>query len=237
MIFSNSRFFVNYGFSLETNDANEALMTFKLTPNDKQNGVKAKQFGFNAVEDDEKREFSKSFQIPMDYNSQKVKAAFSFLRIKHGQVSDLPISPISFELKIEDTPPISIKNERNVLISLAAAATKSLNKFETTLYFDNESLKKGKLSLHRRNSVLMRRGEKEVLQFYIDLQQICLPLFEISNFELQIKLMKEENAFKDNDSPLMQYINQVVLPLVQNNDKNPNIDFLFQSAIDQISFN
>lgn len=33
----------------------------------------------------------------------------------------------------------------------------------------------GKLTFNERNCVIMRRGEKEVLQFYVDLARECIP--------------------------------------------------------------
>ena len=192
-------------------------MTFELPSNDPQFATKARHLGFNMNDEEkDKKDFvKKDFQIPMQYKEKKVKAAFSFLRVIHAQGNEFLIISSADGLRLEDIPPLSIRNEKSTITSLAAAATKSINKFETTLEYDNEILKDERLLLHRRNSVLMRRGEKQVLQFYIDLKEICLPLFAMKFKDLKIKLRTEKELFKDNDSALMQYINYVVVPLVQ----------------------
>ena len=104
-----------------------------------------------------------------------------------------------------------------MLTSLAVAATKSLQKFSTTLDHDNGLLRNEEEYPrfgNKRNSVLMRRGEKEVLTFYVDLMKCCCALFKMKVKELKAKLRKDRR-FKDLDAPLMQYINHVVVPLVQ----------------------
>merc|ERR1712003_301953 len=196
----NSRFFVNYGFSLEKNLDNEALMTFELPRNDPQYAIKARHLGFHKGD-----------------NEKKVKEAFSFLRVLHAQGNEFLIISSADGLRLEDIPPLSIRNETNVLTSLAVAATKSLKKFSTTLEFDNKLLENEEEYPkygNKRNSVLMRRGEKDVLTFYVNLMKICISLFKMKLKDLKNKLRKDKK-FKDNDSPLMLYINHVVVPLVQ----------------------
>eukprot|EP00484_Ammonia_sp_Unknown_P019832 CAMPEP_0197024916 /NCGR_PEP_ID=MMETSP1384-20130603/5378_1 /TAXON_ID=29189 /ORGANISM="Ammonia sp." /LENGTH=678 /DNA_ID=CAMNT_0042453383 /DNA_START=192 /DNA_END=2228 /DNA_ORIENTATION=+ len=217
----NSRFFVNYGFSLEDNADNEALMTFELPRNDPQYTIKARHLGFN-VSDNltiQQREgiVKKDFQIPMQYKEKKVKEAFSFLRVLHAQGNEFLIISSADGLRLEDIPPLSIRNETNVLTSLAVSATRSLKQFTTTLEHDNQLLANEELYprfTNKRNTVLMRRGEKDVLSFYVELMKVCLPLFKMKFKDLRNKIRKEKR-FKDNESPLMQYINYVVLPLVQ----------------------
>jgi len=218
----NSRFFVNYGFSLEFNLDNEALMTFELPRNDPQYAIKARHLGFNVADDvhssiAQRDIVKKDFQIPKAYKEKKVKEAFSFLRVLHAQGNEFLIISSADGLRLEDIPPLSIRNETNVLTSLAVAATKSLKKFTTTLDADNELLRNEELYPrfgNKRNAVLMRRGEKEVLSFYVDLMKICVSLFKMKVKELKAKLRKDRR-FKELDSPLMQYINHVVVPLVQ----------------------
>ena len=60
----------------------------------------------------------------------------------------------------------------------------------------------------------MRRGEKEVLTFYVNLMKTCIQLFKMKFKDLKYKIRRDKK-FKDNDSPLMQYVNHVVIPLVQ----------------------
>ena len=80
----NSRFFVNYGFIVENNADNEAVLTLQLSRNAEQFITKANRLGFNENEEKDD-DLSKDFQISTQYKDKKVKSAFSFLRICHAQ--------------------------------------------------------------------------------------------------------------------------------------------------------
>ena len=153
----------------------------------------------------------------MQYKEKKVKECFSFLRVLHAQGGEFLIISSADGLRLEDIPPLSIRNEISVITSLAVSATRSLKKFPTTLEHDNKLLEDEEnypRFTNKRNAVLMRRGEKEVLTFYINLMKICLNLFKMKFKDLRNKLRKDKK-FKDIESPLMQYVNHVVLPLKQ----------------------
>ena len=159
----------------------------------------------------------RDFQIPMQYKEKKVKECFSFLRVLHAQGNEFLVISSADGLKPDDIPPLSIRNETSVLTSLAVSATRSLKKFRTTLAQDNAllaDLKRYPRFSNDRNAVLMRRGEKEVLTHYIQLRKICMHLFRLKYKDLRIKLRREK-VFRDQDSPLMLYINTVVVPIVQ----------------------
>ena len=97
---------------------------------------------------------------------------------------------------------------------MAVAASKTLKAFEHSLEHDNELLKDEENYPkygNARNIVLMRRGEKEVLHFYINLLKVVKPLFKMRMKDLRVKLRKE---FKDNEDPYTQYVTQVVAQLV-----------------------
>ncbi|ETO27333.1 SET domain containing protein [Reticulomyxa filosa] len=156
----NSRFFVNYGFSLEENEDNEAAITLEFPKNDPQFNLKANFLKLN----------------PLD--QKKVKECFSWLRVAHAQGNEymtitaqnlqvhLPFISLGSYFLSDDIPPLSVRNELMVLTSLAVAAKKSLNGFKTTLEEDNkllEDTEKFPKFSNMRNIVLMRRGEKEVM--------------------------------------------------------------------------
>ena len=210
----NSRFFVNYGFSLEYNADNEARMVFELPRNDAQFTIKAKYLGFNIHGNN----FRKEFQIPRQYKEKKVKECFSFLRVLHAQGNEFLIISSHDGIRLDDIPPLSIRNETNVLTSLAVAATKALKLFDTTLDYDNDLLKdevKYPRFSNDRNAVLMRRGEKEVLTFYIDLMKICIPLFKTKDAKDCMNKINAEKRLRSNDSLFTQYVTHVVIPLIQ----------------------
>jgi len=67
--------------------------------------------------------------------------------------------------------PISIRNECAVLQVVAQACEDTLKGFDTTLEEDLKLLEDvdKKLTMNQRNTLIMRKGEKEVLHAYIDL--------------------------------------------------------------------
>jgi len=215
----NSRFFVNYGFSLEHNLDNEAKLSFTLLPTYSNYRMKVMFLSGGDVDhfDDSDEGINKEYQIPMKYKETKVKECFSFLRVMHAQNKEMMILP--HNQGTNDIPPLSIRNEQLSLLALSKAARESLLKFDTTLEHDNELLadeENYKKFSNKRNIVLMRRGEKEVLHFYVNLAKICIPLLR-----MQWKDLKKEVASKYRDTgdsdPLSNYVNTVVVELVKGN--------------------
>jgi len=214
----NSRFFVNYGFSLEKNIDNEAGLTFTLDKTHPQLQMKLNMLG-----EREMASHTRIFQIPMTYSEKKVKECFSFLRFIHAAQTELML--ISTDMKreennvswLDDIQPLSIKNEKNVLLTLMRSATASLRCFATTLEEDNALLeddeKYPKLS-NQRNIVLMRRGEKEVLRFYVKLTKECFPMFDMQWMELK-KLVAHKYKTTSAAQPMALYVRQVVVSLVK----------------------
>lgn len=211
----NSRFFVNYGFSLEKNPDNEARLEFNLLPTYPQYNMKVLMLGETFDEEDEERDqgVTREFQIPMSYKEKKTKACFSFLRFIHAHEKEMLL--MSEDINLDDIPPISVKNEQLSLLALAKAAKASLDKFDTSLAEDNALLNDEenypKMS-NKRNIVLMRRGEKEVLDFYKNLARTCIPLFRIQWKDLK-KVVASK--YKSEDDPLANYVKSVVVPLVK----------------------
>jgi len=202
----NSRFFVNYGFSLEKNPDNEARLEFSFQKTYPQFNMKAMMLG-ECVDDDG---ITREFQIPKNYKEKKVKALFSFLRLMNAQEKEMLM--LSEDTNLEDIPPISVKNEQLSLLALSKAAKASLEVFETTLEHDNALLADGEnypFMSNQRNIVLMRRGEKEVLHFYKDLAVTCIPLLRMQWKDLK----KVASKYKDDDDPLGNYIKLIVVTL------------------------
>lgn len=209
----NSRFFVNYGFSLEENEDNQAVMFFSLPTSDPQFAMKVRLIaGANASAERIKRESKpRRFQIPMDYNEDVTKECFSFLRFAHAKDSEIMLLSSNEKLDIKKIEPISIRNEVEVINDLAAAASVSLKEFETTVEEDNALLARDDLTMNIRNAVIMRRGEKQVLQYYIDLAKEVIPMTKMPWKDLKkiaAKCVSGKGRF-DN------YITYVIAPLVK----------------------
>lgn len=118
----NCRFLMSYGFCLEENPDNEAVIRF-----DRGQGW-----------DGEEREF----HVRASLTAKKTRAMLSFLR--------------------------GLRSERAALRALAAACADALRRFPTTLEEDDALLAGPGLSPDARNAILMRRGEKRVLRFFLD---------------------------------------------------------------------
>jgi len=206
----NSRFFVNYGFSLEKNLDNEALMVLSLLPTFSNYKLKRMMLGTTNKSDEEG--VVREFQIPMNYRETKVKECFSFLRVMHAHGKEIKMLS---DRRAVYVPPLSTRNEQLCLLALSKAAEVSLGKFDHTLEHDNALLadeKKYRRLSNRRNIVLMRRGEKEVLTFYINLAKICIPLLRMETKDLEQEIDSKYRTCGEND-PLSSYINSVVCNL------------------------
>lgn len=214
----NSRFFVNYGFSLEHNeDDNEAVLNFpSLSMHDPTLIMKRRMLpphmqanAFNARE----------FQVPATYREtsereKKTKEMFSYLRFVHAVDSEmmmLTTNSAHGSIKIEDLEPISVRNERKVLLAVQRAAQDALDAFDTTLEEDEQLLESNKYPqfTNERNCVLQRRGEKQVLHWYLSLAKMSLELLELPWKDLKKRTAKVGYASTTQE----YYINNVLAPL------------------------
>ena len=138
----NSRFFVNYGFTLEDNDDNEVVIRVALPKSDQHYVTKIQLLGGR------ESAASREFQVPANYKEKKTKELFSFLRFVHAQNDEMLTLP-SDGLKAKKTEddyedresiyeiePMSIRNELAVLKHLSNACQAVLAGFETSLESD-----------------------------------------------------------------------------------------------------
>jgi len=185
----NSRYFVNYGFALDSNEDNQAVMFFQLprpatdaTEEDLMlYQLKAKLIGTHI----------RRSQIPFEHKERVSKKATSFLRVSQATPDELiPLAKLS---NIDRIDPIGARNEAAVMAAMAAQAQIMLGEFSTTLDEDNKLLEEAKLTMNMRNCVLMRRGEKEVLHAYINLNRIIQEVKDMDLRNLKLYLRKNVN--------------------------------------------
>jgi histone-lysine N-methyltransferase SETD3 len=156
----NSRFFVNYGFALDFNEDNQVALFFDIPKDDQAYPIKSKLLGGQRT---------RRFQVAFEHKERCTKKCVSFLRIAHATIEELlPLTKIQ-DVTIID--PVNFHNEARVMQVMAKAAQDVLKEFTTSLDDDNKLLadEKSTLTMNQRNCVVMRRGEKEVLQAYVDL--------------------------------------------------------------------
>ena len=76
-------------------------------------------------------------------------------------------------MNVKDIAPLSIRNELSVVKHIARACAACLREFTTTVEEDEALLKRTEpapLTMNERNAVLMRKGEKEVGRYYVELE-------------------------------------------------------------------
>ena len=170
----NSRYFLNYGFVVENNEADEVPMEIKMDETDPLYSVKYKLLG-NCSE--------KTIRVAEDLNEKNMTHFFSFLRFIHVKGDAMTLYKLKFEennskkkdedneddsFQCSDIPFISIENEKAVLNHIKNQCAIQLKKYPTTYEEDIKILDTQKdLSYNLRNCVIMRSGEKHVMIYYI----------------------------------------------------------------------
>jgi histone-lysine N-methyltransferase SETD3 len=182
----NSRYFVNYGFSLDFNEDNQVAVFFQLprpAADAAEEELIAYQLKAKLVGPHVHR-----YQIAFEHKEKCTKRAMSFLRVAVATVNELvPLAKLT-DLEIID--PISIANETRVMQAMAQQCQTVLSGFDTTLEEDNKAIEEGKLTMNVRNCVVMRRGEKEVLNAYIDLNNTLQEVKDLDLRQLKKYLLK-----------------------------------------------
>lgn len=203
----NSRFFVNYGFALDDNEDNEAVIRVELPANDAHKDMKQRFLGGAKYS-------RREFQIPgRSYREKKTKELFSFMRLIKAKDSELMLLSSGDGFKLEEIQPISIRNEIAVLEGIKKACLESLALFDHSLEHDEKLVASGELAQYsnERNCVVMRRGEKRVLTWFINLADNSIPFLKKPWKDLKRIAAKCYQG----TSGLDTYVTSVVVPLVK----------------------
>ena len=181
----NSRFLLNYGFTLENNEDNEYKLSITLA----ENSYKYKEK--SAIL---KNSITKKFTLRKDLEDTQAALLFSFLRYVcfDGDTN------LYKDYKAENVlNPISMNNEIMMLKKLQESIEFLLRDYDTSLEDDVTLLatKKSTLSFNEMNCITMRISEKEILRFYSDLAKYCIALFSKERTAIEA-MMKEENKDK-----------------------------------------
>jgi len=208
----NSRYFVNYGFSLDENEDNQVGMWFNVPQNDPLYPLKSKLLGPR----------TRRFQIPFEHKERVTRKCMSYLRVAYATMEEL--QELQKLPSVEKFDPLNVHNEAKAVHAVAEAAQVVLKGFPTSLADDNKMLLDGdrKLTMNIRNCLIMRRGEKEVLHAWIDLSE---RLKEVENYDvrkLKKYLMKEVTGRGKEPSfawRLEMYFEELWIPLLQGTKK------------------
>lgn len=203
----NSRFFVNYGFALDENEDNEAVIRVTLPNTDSHYGMKIRFLGGR------ERHGRREFQIPGTYREKKCKDFFSFMRFIHAQDSELMLLSSSDGFKLDEIEPISIRNELSALAHIKKVATVSLARFDNSYENDQKLLASGDLAMfsNHRNCVVQRTGEEQVLTWFVTLADQAMAYLKMPWKDLKRIAAKAYQGSSGSD----YYVTSVVVPLVK----------------------
>jgi hypothetical protein len=113
--------------------------------------------------------------------------------------------------------PINIENEKQVLTRIKKISSDYLIAYPTSREEDLKLLDTD-LTQNIRNCILMRMGEKSVLNFYLDFANYSLSLIEINNIKEIKKKIKRD--FSNKVCPYERYFNDVLLNLIKKDHMN-----------------
>lgn len=202
----NSRFFVNYGFSLDVNEDNQVAVFFDIPKDDPAYQIKVKLL---------RGSHTRRFQIAFEHKERCTKKCVSFLRIALCSLEEL--LPLTKKQDVTIVDPINIQNEARVMAMIGKAAEETLKGFDTSLEDDNKSLEAGSLTMNIRNCVVMRRGEKEILHAYIALNNHLSKVKDYDVKKLQkylAKHIKGRGPEPSIDWRMEKYFEELWVPLL-----------------------
>ena len=180
----NSRFLLNYGFTIENNEDNEFKIV--LTLNESSPLFKEK------IEFLENKNYSKKFALVINSSSEsKIMPFLSFLRFILYNKSNFK--------EMDTTKPISISNEIVLFTKLKELMKTYLSKYPTTLEYDIEYLNKNKkkMDFNEYNCYIIRIGEKKILNYYLNMSNDILKLLNTNKSEVK-KLFKNLSGKLEN---------------------------------------
>lgn len=193
----NSRFLLNYGFTIENNDTNEIRIEVILV-DDGSELFKQK----NAIL---KSNTSRKFNLKRDLEDTQTGLLFSFLRfivLNENELNDFKNYKAESKLG-----PVSIVNELMALEKLKKIMYVLLSNYGSTLQENVDYLNKNRnqMTFNEFNCYVMKISEMEIIQYYFDLATYCPKLFNKNKME---EIFKEER--KNDDSEIYcTYIKEV----------------------------
>ena len=158
----NSRFLLNYGFTVENNEDNEFKIILILNESSPYFKEKMEYLGG--------KNYTKKFSLVLNHSDAKIVQFFSFLRF-------ILYNKPNFK-DIDTTKPTSVQNEICLFTELKEIMNKYLKKYPTTLDYDVEYFKKNKqnMGFNEYNCYVIRIGEKKILNYYLNMSNDILQL-------------------------------------------------------------
>ncbi|CAD8159503.1 unnamed protein product [Paramecium pentaurelia] len=185
----NSRFLLNYGFVVDDNNANEVNVI--VEPDGPIPLIQLKEGLIRDI-----LQFPKSFRLVIDPDDVNFSDFMSFIRfiLIKDENEFINLQGKNSYIKPTKIPFIGIKNELAMWNFIENICIHALNQYPTNLDQDLEILKICELTINQRNCLILRIGEKKILNFYKQFSEKMKKLFlNFDFFELKKFQQIQEN--------------------------------------------
>lgn len=164
-----------YGFCIEDNPFNDVEILLPSLPDGHSFTEHANKLG-TAVAG------MRSFKVRRSCIDDAASAMFSYLRLAHlGGSPGIGATEID---KAGKAPPFSRENEAAALTALEQACARHLREYPTSIAEDDALLVDPALPRNVRNMIKVRRDEKSILNYFLELTNIALPVLRDESRDL-----------------------------------------------------
>lgn len=159
---SNLRLLLQYGFVHDNNTHDEVMLLFGISEELPFSAEKKRLVGSATNLEHH------SFKLLPTPDVEVMTELFAYLRILHAEAEELATLEAAPDALTRARTSLSERNEAQVLPALIAACEARLGGYATSLQEDERLLREETLSLNARNCILLRKGEKRLLQSYVE---------------------------------------------------------------------
>ena len=197
---TNKNYLLYYGFTINNSTYNKFKVDIVLKfNNDQCFNIKQILLG--------KNNSTKHFILGFNLLNKHVQKFFSSLRLILYNNSDCYISNrkhrinrlINLKLKLKNNKnkPFSLENEKNVFEKIKEIMTNYLKKYPTSLDSDLKYFEENKknMDFNQYNCYIIRIGEKEVSNFYLNMANYILKLFNSSSNDIKVLYNKLKSLY------------------------------------------
>jgi len=223
---SNRNYLLYYGFTINNNTYNKFKVEILLKLNNDQCfNIKQTLLG--------KNNSTKHFLLGFNLLDVRVQKFFSSLRLILYNNSDCyndRLNNLKLELKTNKNKPISLENEKNVFEKVKEIMTNYLKNYPTTLDSDLKYFEENQknMDFNQYNCYIIRIGEKEILNFYLNMANYILKLLDTGSNDIKTLYNKlnplfsnkfKNKSYQSDDEELLKYKDylKLLFPLLINN--------------------
>jgi protein-histidine N-methyltransferase len=156
----NLHLLLQYGFVHEDNEYDEVMLIFSLPLEDPHTEEKQRLLKLSNPHE------PRSYKLMRKFDPKLMGEILSFLRVAHAGAGELALLLDAPDALARAKSMLSVENEQKAVSAFVAACEERLADYATTLEEDEKILREEKLTHNARNSVLLRRTEKQILQLY-----------------------------------------------------------------------